>query len=94
MYFCNENLKKNDPCGFWKINKFIWNGKLITWLFIEQLFFWYFLNNFSALLLCRINVFDIFDIGDFFQTIVILQSTVILIESLLFGLKKFVDILI
>ena len=45
--------------------------KLISWLFIEQLFFYELVNNFPALLLCQINVLDFFDMGSFFQIFVI-----------------------
>ena len=36
--------------------------------------------NFSALLLCKVNVLDFFDTGDFFQIFVISRNTEILIE--------------
>ena len=39
------------------------------------------LIHFSELLLCKINVLDIFDTGDFFQILIISRSTWILIES-------------
>ena len=39
-----------------------------------------FVNKFSALLLCKINFLDIFDVGDFFQIFVVSRSTEILIE--------------
>ena len=40
-----------------------------------------FVNNFSALLLCKINVLVFFDTGHFFQIFVISRNTEILIES-------------
>ena len=40
-----------------------------------QLFFLQFVNNFSTLLLCKIYVFDIFNIVEFFQILLISQST-------------------
>ena len=41
-----------------------------------------FVNNFLALLLLRkINVLDIFDMGDFFQIFVVSRTTKVLIES-------------
>ena len=39
----------------------------VTWLFIEQ-FFYKIADNFSALILCKINIFHIFEVGDFFKT--------------------------
>ena len=67
-----------------KINKFIWKLKknkspdhLLRNFFLYQI-----LNIFSALLLlCKINVLEVFDKGDFFQIFVISRSTKILIES-------------
>ena len=50
---------------------------IICWV----IFFYQFVDNFSALLLCKINVLDIFDTGNFFQIFVISRSTEILIES-------------
>ena len=47
---------------------------------LNNYFFYQFLNNFSALL-CKINVLDIFDMGDVFQIFLISLSTAILIES-------------
>ena len=44
-------------------------------------FFFKFVNNFEKLFLYKINVFDIFDRNDFFQTFVTSRSTKILIES-------------
>ena len=38
----------------------------VTWLFFEHVFHQH-INNFSAILLCKINVLDIFDIGNFFH---------------------------
>ena len=50
-------------------------------LFIAQLFFYLFVNNFSALLvLCKINILDSFDMRDFFQIFIISRTTKILIE--------------
>ena len=46
-------------------------------------FFYQFDNNFLVLLLYKINVFNIFDVGDFFQIFVISRSTEILIKSTL-----------
>ena len=46
---------------------------------MEQLFFYILVSNFSALLLFKMNVLDILDMGDFFQ--ILSQSTEILIES-------------
>ena len=40
-----------------------------------------FFNNFLALLLCKINVLDIFDVRDFLNIFVISRSTEILIKS-------------
>ena len=40
-----------------------------------------FVNKFSALFLCKINFFDILDMGDIFQVFVISRTTEILIES-------------
>ena len=57
------------------INSFEMKKGLVIGLFIEQ-----FVHNFAALL-CKINVLDIFDTGDFFYIFVILQSTEILMES-------------
>ena len=39
----------------------------MTWLYIEHLFFYYPFNNFSALVLCEINVLDVIDMGEFFS---------------------------
>ena len=38
-------------------------------------------NNFLALLSCKINILDFFYIGDFFQIFLIQRNTEILIES-------------
>ena len=43
--------------------------------------FFEFFNNFLALLLCKINVLDIFDVRDFLNIFVISRSTEILIKS-------------
>ena len=51
---------------------------IIYWTII---FIYRFLNNFSALLLGKINVFDILNIINEFQKFMISQSTVVLIES-------------
>ena len=42
--------------------------------------FYKLIDNFSELLLCKINVLDIFDIGDFFQIFVLSRNTEIVIE--------------
>ena len=65
--------------------------KSINWFEIEKRegylimyvlnIFYQFVKYFSALLLCKINVLDIFDMGDFFQILFVSQSTEILIES-------------
>ena len=55
--------------------------KRIGRLIIEQFFFYQFVNNFSSLLCCKINVLHFFDMGDFCQIFVKLQVTEILIES-------------
>ena len=48
-----------------------------------------FVNNFSALLLCKINILDIFDMSDVLQIFVTSRHTEILIESN-FWLGKYV----
>ena len=48
---------------------------------LSNIFFYLFVNKFSALLLCKINVLDIFNMGDFFQIFVISRTIEILIES-------------
>ena len=53
-----------------------------------HMLFYQFINNFSALLLCKINKRDILDRGDYFQILLISRSTEILIESTLNGLTK------
>ena len=63
------------------INLFEMKKDYVPWLFIIQLFFYLFVNNFSVLLLWKINVFDIFDMSDLFQIFVISRSAEILIES-------------
>ena len=62
------------------INLFEMKKSHLTWFFIKHYFFKQFINNFSALLLCEINIMDIFDMGNFFQIFVISRSTEILIE--------------
>ena len=41
-----------------------------------------FVNNFSALLLCKINFLDFYDTSDFFQILVISRNTKILIDPI------------
>ena len=48
---------------------------------LDNYFFLQFFDNFSALLLCEINVLDIFNISDFFQFFVITRRTEIVIVS-------------
>ena len=43
-------------------------------------FVYQFVTNFSELVLCKINILDFFDMGDFFQIFVISRNTEILIE--------------
>ena len=62
------------------------NDKLPHYLLYNN-FFNQFFNNFLALLLCKIKVLIIFDMGDFFHVFVISRTTEILIESKLwFGM--------
>ena len=43
-------------------------------------FVYQFVNKFWALLLCKVNVLDFFDISDFLKTVAISRNTEILIE--------------
>ena len=56
------------------------NCKLLDYL-LNNSFVYYFVNKFPALLLCKINVLDFFDIGNFFRIFFITQNFKILIES-------------
>ena len=49
------------------INLFKIKKEKVTWLFIEQFFCYWFVNNFSGLLLCKINILDIFSMDNFFH---------------------------
>ena len=51
----------------------------VTWLFIQQSFFYQFVNNFLSLLFRKINVIDMFNMVHIFQIFVVWQSTEILI---------------
>ena len=54
----------------WKINKFVWDEKIgYLIIFFDNDFFHLFVNNFSKLLLCMINVLVIFNIIDDFLKI-------------------------
>ena len=55
------------------------DSSLITYQ--KNYFVYQFVDNFSELLLCKINILDFFDMGDFFQIFVIPRSTKILMES-------------
>ena len=82
FFFQKRKKQWNSSYEFLNINKFIKNKKeYVIHLIIEQLLFYQFINNFSALLLCKINSLDIFDMGDFDQIFVISWSTEILIQS-------------
>ena len=76
-------VSRLEPCLFsiiWKINIPKWSERRIDCLFI----YWtiiFFTNNFSALLLHKINVLDILNMVDYFQIFLILQSTEILMKS-------------
>ena len=50
-------------------------------MLIEQLLLNEFVNNFQELLLSKLNVLDMFDMGNFFQIFVISRNTDIIIES-------------
>ena len=52
----------------------------MTWLFVVY-FFCQFVNNFSALLFCKMYFFDIFNIIEFFKMFVISRSIEILIVA-------------
>ena len=77
-----KRLEKNSY-EFWKPKKLIWNEEWLGYLIIYWtiICFINFLNNVSTLLLCKINLLDIVDIGDFFQIFIISRSTEILIRS-------------
>ena len=47
---------------------------------LNNYFVYQFINSFSALLLCKINFLDFFEMDDFFQIFVILRNTEILME--------------
>ena len=78
--------------NFWKIEKIhmdseksinsfeIKKDRLPDYL-LKNYFVYQFFNNFSALLLYKINFLHFFDTGDFFQIFVISRNTEILIES-------------
>ena len=48
---------------------------------LKNYFFYQFVSNFLALLLCKINVLDIYDMGDSIQIFFTSWNTEILIES-------------
>ena len=52
---------------FWKNYKFIWNEKKDKLPGYLLKFFYLLFSNFSPLLLCKINVLDIFNMTDFFN---------------------------
>ena len=62
---CIKEIK--NSCGVWKINKFIWNemDRLLDYS-LGNYIFYHFVNNISALLLSKINIFEIFNLVDFF----------------------------
>ena len=82
MLFDPDSILKNSY-GFWKINTFIWNEKRISNLIIyyNNYFLYQLISNFAALLLCKMNFFGFFDIGDFFQIFVTSRNTKILMET-------------
>ena len=63
------------------MKKSTWIKKSNEFISNKRSGFLIFLNNFSALFLCKINVLDIFNMDDFFLIFVPPQSTEILIES-------------
>ena len=62
-----------------------WKLKKVDYLII----YWITYNNFSALSLCKINVFDIFNIVGFFSNFFLMRNNEILFESN-FHLRKYV----
>ena len=62
-FFLNVNRNWKNSYEIWQINKF--NESMNNYSFIGNYFFYVFLNNSSELLLCKINVLDIFDIVNF-----------------------------
>ena len=86
--FQNLNLlkrkkKKNwkNSYGFWKINKFIWNRKKYRLTdYLLNNFFYQCVNNFSALLLCKIFFWH----GWFFQINLNIQSNFIVDWTIFF----------
>ena len=59
--------------GFGRINKFIRNGQKyrVPDYLLNNNIFYQFVNKFSVLLLCEINIFDIFNKVDFFSEFLI-----------------------
>ena len=58
-----------------------WKKDSLPDYWLNNFFFLQFCNNFLTLLLCKMNFFDIFDVGNFFQFFVRSQSTEILMKS-------------
>ena len=68
------------------INLFEMEKEYVARLFIKQLFFYQFVNNFSALLVRIINAFVIFDISDFIQIFFISRSDGIPVPMIIYAL--------
>ena len=74
--------KKNwqNSHGSWRVHKFILNERNVSWLF-NKFFFTNFLINFFIIIMQNIiNVFEIFNMVNFFPFFVRSRSTRILIE--------------
>ena len=75
----NKKIKKIHTDSRKSIILFEIEKGWVTWLFMRQFFYQVF-NNFLALLSCEIDVFDTFNMLDFFQICFIIRSTKMLIE--------------
>ena len=75
-----KNIEKFHMDSEKSINLFEIKKDRSTDYLLNNYFVYQFVNNFLALLLCKIHDFDFFDFDDFFQIFVISRKNEILIE--------------